>query len=269
MRGRARGWALAASLTACAPAPDPARAYVEAARLAPTDPAASAALCDRQQEPLRSECLTLTAHAAAAADPEAGAKLCARAAPGFWQDECWFLVAEASVPLRGAAAAVETCDHAGRFVGNCLDHVWRAHARDLLSTHPPAAAAAAYAPALAWAEGRVQQKPGHLRGRFWQKFYDAPLHHPELPHLDLGWCADMTDELADRCATLLPAAFRHTLVRIDREQAMQRRPSDPASCDPTAALSARVQAAYALDYVAHPALDALAERQLAARCRGR
>jgi hypothetical protein len=255
-------------VVACAPQLDPARAYVEAARLAPTDPAGAAALCDDQLEPVRSECLTLTAHAAAATDPDQGGALCERTEPGFWQDECWFLVAEASVPHHGGAAAVERCDRAGRFVGNCLDHVWRAHARALLATRAPADAADAYGPALAWADGRVDQKPGQLRGRFWQKFYDAPLHHPELPALDLGWCAAMAGEPGDRCSALLPAAFRHTLVRLDREQAMQGRPADPAACDPDAALSDRVQAAYAVTYVAHPSLDALAERQLAARCRG-
>ena len=263
-----RAAALAWGVVACSPELDPARDYVEAARLAPSDPGGAAALCDAQDEPLRSECLTLTAHAAAATDPDAGGALCDRTAPGFWQDECWFLVAEASVPHQGGAAAVERCDRAGRFVGNCLDHVWRAHARSLLVTLAPADAAQAYAPALAWAEGRVDQKPGQLRGRFWQKFYDAPLHHTELPPLDPGWCDAMSGEPADRCPTLLPAAFRHTLVRLDREQAVQGRPADPAACDPRAALPARVRAAYAVTYVAHPSLDALAERQLAARCQG-
>lgn len=262
-----RSPALLLLLTACATEADPAVAYVEAARRAPTDPAGAAATCRTLTGEVRAECLTLTAHAAAPGDPAAAGALCAEVAAPFWQDECWFLVAEASAPAVGGARAVQTCAQAGRFRGNCLDHVWRAHATSLLASQPPEDAAAAFAPALAWAEGLVDQKPGQLRGRFWQKFYDAPLHDPSLPALDLAWCDRMEGEPAARCGALLPAAFRHTLVRLDREQAMQGGPARPAACDAALPLPDRVKAAYDVRYVAHPTLDALAQRQLAARCR--
>ncbi len=261
------------SWMACGGGPDPARRYAEAAALAPSDPDAALAICQDLPASMVDECQSLTAHAAAPHRPAWSAARCAELRSPFWQDECWFLLAEAQAAGAGGGtpeSAARTCDQAGRFQDNCFDHIWRAHASRLLLTLDPAEAAEAYGPAEAWdaaAPGGQAQGAGQHSGRFWQKFYDAPLHDPALPPLDPAWCDSMAPAQARRCKQALPAAFRHTLVRLTREQATQGRALDRGqACDPQQPLSARTQAAFDLRYVAHPELDEIAGRELGRLC---
>lgn len=252
----------------CAPSGSPAERYAEAARLGPTDPAAAGRLCRSLDLPLADECRTLTAHAAAAAFPERAEALCEAVESPFWRGECWFLVAEELVPVLGGASAATRCAHAGSFRGNCLDHVWRAHASSLLADAPFPDALQAYAPARAWADGLLSQPDTAITQRFWQPFYDAPLHDPALPLLDLANCDTVGDHAVD-CQRRLPAAFRHTLSRLARERAVQGVPVDLAlACSASAGLPARTEAAFGVRYAPSPPLDALAARALAAQCGG-
>ena len=77
----------------------------------------------------------------------------------------------------------------------------------------------------------------------------------------------MAEAEARRCKQALPAAFRHTLVRLAREQATQgRAPDRLQACDPQKPVRERTRAAFGLRYVAHPELDEIAGRELERLC---
>lgn len=245
----------------------PARAYAQASALAASDPAAAAARCDLAAPAVRAECRVLTAHAVAASDPAAAALICQGTEPGPWQDECGFLVAEARAARDGAAAAIGDCDAAGRFVDHCLDHLWRAHATALLRAGAPGDAATTYANARSWADGRLKGAKQELDGRFWMAFYDAPLHDGALPALDESWCASMEGAVAASCTAHLAATLWKTLVRLERERQAQGQGFDRARLCGGGAAGAAAQAAFGLRWVDGPALDAVAQRFVGARCR--
>lgn len=257
-------------LLGCTNPPSQARLYVDAAALAESDPAAAADACQALGPELSDECLSFAARAAADSSPQQAGAICGEIGPTVWADECWFLVAEAQVALDGGEAAATTCAKAGRFAANCLDHVRRAHASHLLSTLPPAEAAARYAEALAWADVQTVTVTGGARGgRFWQSFYDAPLHDPSLPALDSGWCATMTGDLATTCQRSAPDTLRHTLVRLERERRTQGQPIDPAVLCADGPAAAQVQAAFDLGWASGESLDEVAERYRSSRCSAR
>ena len=269
MKSRFRTWRCSATLlaAACRPAPSPAALYTEAAKQASVDPLAAGAACARLDASLADECRTLSAHAAAPNHPTEAEALCAAVESPFWRGECWFLVAEALVPTLGGADAAARCAEAGSFRGNCLDHVWRAHAVHLLSSQAFSAAHSAYRPARQWADGLLSQPDSAVTQRFWQSFYDAPLHDPTLPPLDLAACATLVEGQPE-CARRLPAAFRHTLSRVARERALQHGGLDlAAACSPNRSLAERIEGAYGVRYVPSEGLDALATRALGAVCR--
>lgn len=245
----------------------PARAYAEASALAVSDPVAAAARCDLAAPAVRAECRVLTAHAVAQADPAAAAAICQGTEPGPWQDECGFLVAEARAAKEGSAAAIGACDAAGRFVDHCLDHLWRAHATALLRAGGPGEAATTYAAARAWADGRLNGAKQELDGRFWMAFYDAPLHDDGLPPLDETWCAQMEGDVAAACAAWLAPTLWKTLVRLERERQAQGQGFDRGRLCGGGAAGAAAQAAFGLRWVDGPALDAVAQRFVGARCR--
>ncbi len=268
MKSRFRTWRCSAPLlaAACQGALPPAELYTTAARHAADDPAAAAAACAQLPVHLADECRTLSAHAAAPAHPADAEALCDAVGDSFWKGECWFLVAEALVPTLGAEAASARCAQAGTFRGNCMDHVWRAHAVSLLASQDFAAAHAAYRPAQQWADGLLSQPEAAVTHRFWQSFYDAPLHDSALPPLDLAACATLQDE-APACARRLSAAFRHTLARVARERDLQHGGLDlAAACSRDRSLPERVEGAYGIRYVSSEGLDALATRALGAVC---
>lgn len=254
-------------MVACQSAPPAALLYTDAALLAAEHPSAAAAACGRLEPTLADECRTLSAHAAAPTQTSEAEAMCAAVESPFWRGECWFLVAEAVVPTLGGAEAARRCEQAGSFRGNCLDHVWRAHAIELLAIGDFPTAHSAYLPARRWADGLLSQPDRAVTQRFWQAFYDAPLHAPDLPPLDLAACATLADGQAD-CERYLPGAFRHTLSRLAREQTLRHGELDlQDACSPASGVAERVQAAYGIRYVPSNALDALAARALAGVCR--
>lgn len=95
-----------ASLAACAPA-------------APATPGEIRALaagdCHAIRSPdLAAECLVF----AVRADPARAGALCPQIRIPFWQDECWFMAADAA-DLSGEARR-EACQRAGRYQGPCI-----------------------------------------------------------------------------------------------------------------------------------------------------
>ena len=102
------------ALLACRPAPDP-----------PTDPpadpltdqiaASAAGDCARIVDPdMRAECAVF----AVRADPARAADLCPQISVPFWQDECWFMAADAA-DLLGEERRI-ACLRAGRYQGPCI-----------------------------------------------------------------------------------------------------------------------------------------------------
>lgn len=106
----------------CGSEPAPSRTEdlrTYAALAGSSDPSACSGIRD---DSLRGECTSMAAAALAARDPAAAEAACAAMTAGFWQDECWFLVADAA-GSRGADVA-RRCGEAGRLRNQCLAHAF-------------------------------------------------------------------------------------------------------------------------------------------------
>lgn len=102
------------ALLACRPVFDPATDP-------PADPltdqiaASAAGDCARIVDPdMRAECAVF----AVRADPARAADLCPQISVPFWQDECWFMAADAA-DLLGEERRI-ACMRAGRYQGPCI-----------------------------------------------------------------------------------------------------------------------------------------------------
>jgi hypothetical protein len=250
--------------------PDVGR-YVEAARLAGTDPVAAAAACEGVGGVAQSECSAWAAAAVARTDAAAAHEICAGIGDEVWRDECGFLVAEETVRAVGAEAAARGCAQAGRFSDNCLMHVWKGHARALVAEKGFATASGEFGAALGWADG-VIQKDEALENRFWDLFFDAAMGTAgeSVAPLDTAFCATLDADLAERCRRGVPASLQRALNRADRKPSHAPGALDVvALCGAEAAtlpLPSRIEAATGVRYVSSPELDAVASRFVDRRC---
>jgi hypothetical protein len=251
--------ALLALVVGCGP-PVGAHTYVEAARLAETEPARAAALCVATAA--EAECIALTAATAAKHDATLASSLCESVREPVWRDECFFLVAENTLPHDGAEAAAGRCASAGRFADNCLMHVWRHHATTLQRAEPPAVAAATYSESLGWTDGVLTVDPP-LENRFWGVFWAVML---EGGPLDTARCDPFDDEHARRCRQSVPATLQRALNRSEQHGTSG---GLDTLCADSPALAARVASATGVEFVSNPLLDAVATQFVERRCRAR
>jgi hypothetical protein len=274
-------------LFACgAPATD-TNAYVDALRLLRDDPVAAAERCASVGGAAGDECVAFAAAGlAAAGDPDRGLALCDRAASPVWKDECGFLVAEETADAQGFEAGARRCGGAGRFVDACLMHVWKSHATRLVAGSGPAAAAAAYAPALGWADAVIPWDAATTE-RFWDLYFDASFGSttrtgPDPGHLeavaapaalDLALCDTLPElpagdvSLPARCRASLPQSLMRALNRADHRPADVPGALDAAAlCAPDGTIAERIARATDVRYVSSPDLDAVADRFVARRC---
>lgn len=279
----ALAWALACG---GAPTEDPT-AYAAAMAALPADPATAATRCADVGGAAGDECLAFAAAAFAAnGDPAAGLARCAGASSPVWRDECAFLVAEETAGRDGPEAGARRCADAGRFVDACLMHVWKTHVTRLVTEKGPVDAAAAYAPALAWADAALPWDAATTE-RFWDLYFDACFGSTtragpdpgaveavaaSLP-IDAAWCATLPAipagdvDLPTRCRASLPQSLMRALNRADHRPAGVPGALDAAAlCRPDGTVSERIVAATDIRYAAAPELDAVADRFIARRC---
>ena len=268
---------LLAFVFACgSPAPVNVRAYADAARETPSDPARAALDCAKVDGDAGGECMAWAADSMAKHDPDAGAAICAKITLSTWKDECGFLVAEETLQQQGAEAASKRCANAGTFSDNCLMHVWKHHASELLARKPFADAATGFAGAIGWSDG-VITRDAALDDRFWDLFFDAAFGAPEgtadapkvdRPPMDVAWSETLAGDLGKRCKRAVPASLQRALNRADRRPA-----NVPGALDVTALCASdatplvdRVYAGAGVRYVPSPLLDEVSTRFITRRC---
>lgn len=257
-------WLLACSQPTFTPSHDPT-AYVEATRLALTDPDAAAERClQAGDDALISECIAQTAFTAQSA--AVGSALCERATEDLWREECHFLVAEAAVAEVGPEQAVrDHCSRSGRFRENCVTHVWRLHATALIDAHGLADAALAYAPAKAWAEG-TELDPDSLDDNFWGRFYEGAAYG-EQP-LDLASCEAFPEDGREACVAGVTSALKRAVTTALRDlRSSGRDLPSRAFCIQTQSLAEQAERYLGVRYVPSEALDAVVGELSERRCK--
>lgn len=205
--------------------------------------------------PEESECLAMGA-AQHAEDPAAALPLCEAVTDEVWRDECFFLVAEAQVTRAGPESAAQSCAQAGRFTANCVMHVWKGHARQLLTEDLSLEqAATAFGPALDWAPESLPVDTALTR-RFWSVLLDVWVYEAEdTPVVDLADCASLPSTEQQFCRQVLPSVLTRALNRVDHHGDV-----DPTALCTEGSLPERIESATGIRYRPHAQLDAIATR---------
>lgn len=146
------------------------------------------ARCQRIRErSLRGDCSLVAA--SRAAQPVAH---CPQVPAGVWQEECWFIAAEAVNRLGEVGQAAELCQRAGRFRLDCAQHLWQTPVHRLIHSRGAAGFSAALPEATAlhdaWAPVLAAQSD--FEGRFWAKFFGNGFEGQGLP-ITTRWCAPL------------------------------------------------------------------------------
>ncbi len=244
--------------------PHPGEALVASVQQAHRDPAAAAAACRGLPPKAAGECLALLAGQVAPDDRQTAITLCEGTDDPLWQDECWFLVAEAIAAADGPGAAVETCGRAGRFARNCLGHLWLDAAARAHGAHPaaPQAAWEAYAPTGAWTVPGAE--PDALARRHQGTFFDARFNPTgaggEAPPIDASWCAIFEGARVRSCRQAATESLQRQLNRaagagVDLAVLCSEEP-----------LAERVTAATGVRWLPDPALDQRAATLIERSC---
>ncbi len=246
---------------------DPARANLQAARVAESNPEAAAKACESLPRKEAGECLALTAAHLVGKNLPAARGLCERITDNLWADECWFWMAEAVAEVDGPVAGAKLCRRAGRFARNCVGHLWMGSANTALASTPddPAGAWALHAPSLAWSEGLEDKPPGALVRRHRDTFFEAR-HNPgsgseTAAPIDLAWCLAFESTLAKSCRQAGASILQRRLNRAHPQGL-----SLDALCG-EGALADRVKRATGVTWVPDPLLDQRATSLVQRACR--
>ena len=250
--------------------PHPGEVLVLSAQQAHSSPKAAAQACRQLPPKAAGECEALLAGQVALEDLSTATELCEAIEDPLWQDECWFLIAEATAASKGPAAAVAACGKAGRFDRNCLAHLWLDAATRAHASHDgqPLAAWEAYAPTSEWTLPQADAQA--LAKRHTSTFFDARFNPTgagtQPPPIDAGWCEVFQGSLARACRQAATESLQRQLNRaagagVDRDRLCGEGP-----------LAERVAAATGVRWVSDEALDrrasALVERSCAPARRG-
>jgi hypothetical protein len=160
-----------------------------------------------QATPLRGDCAL-----AVATRSDAPAAACPSVPSGLWQEECWFVAAEATNRRGDVTGAAELCGRAGRFRLDCAQHLWQTPVHRLIHT----AGAAGFATALpeaealysAWAP--VVGEDTDFSDRFWAKFFGNGFEGQGLP-ITARWCEPLPPQRRAGCETAAAAHLSREL----------------------------------------------------------
>ncbi len=244
--------------------PHPAEVLVQSVQQADLDPGAAARACQGLPPKAAGECGALLAGQVALKDREAAAALCGELEDPLWQDECWFLVAEATAAAEGPDRAVDACGRAGRFARNCLAHLWLDAATRAHAAHgqDPPAAWAAYQPTAAWTvpDADARALASKHRGTFFDARFNPTGDPMASPAIDVGWCGDFEGPLVRSCRQAATESLQRQLNRaagagVDRG----------VLCG-TGPLAERVAQATGVRWVPDDALDARATTLISRAC---
>ena len=186
--------------------------------------------------------------------------LCGQVPAGVWQEECWFVAAEAINRRGDAEGAARLCLRAGRFSLDCAQHLWQTPVHRLIHDRGAAAfvdllpdAQALYS---AWAPLMVERTD--FAERFWAKFYGNGFEGQGTP-VDLGWCAELPAEHRRRCRAAGVAHYAREIgPHVEQAGALLEMCALPAA--DVQALAPWIAAA------ADPALDAIAAQRVVEIC---
>lgn len=210
-----------------------------------------AACADLARSDLRADCadhvVTLEA-ARPGGRPEA---LCPRLEAGPYQDECWFLAAEAHGRRGQDASAAQLCKKAGAYKEDCAQHLWQTAVHDLIHKAGPRAmidqlprAQKLYAHWERYLGGETE-----LQARFWARYFQNAFEG--LGVIDLRWCPEVpAPALAQACEAAAIELFAQRLMpALDAAQVGLCDPAQSAEaltarvrCEPDARLTAVVEA---------------------------
>lgn len=179
-------WLLCFALIACG-REEPSDAVTYSAVLADRDrpPDEALAACRTLVDPaLQGDCALV-----AASRSEQPGVHCPQVPLGVWQEECWFIAAEAVNRLGEAEQAATLCQRAGRFRLDCAQHLWQTPVHQLIHSRGAAGFLEALPEAAAlhdaWAPVLAAQSD--FESRFWAKFFGNGFEGQGLP-ITTRWC---------------------------------------------------------------------------------
>lgn len=166
-------------------------------------PSLSSDACAPIRDPsLKGDCLLVVA--TRAPDPAAA---CPDLPAGVWQEECWFVAAEAINRQGDALGAAALCQKAGRFRLDCAQHLWQTPVHQLIHARGAQGFAEAMpqAEALYAAWAPVVAGQSDFEQRFWAKFFGNGFEGQGTP-ISARWCEPVPEP---RRAACLSAAGAH------------------------------------------------------------
>ena len=164
--------------------------------------------CARISRPdLRGDCALL----AASRSPDPAA-VCPDVPAGVWQEECFFVAAEAVNRAGDNRAAAALCGQAGRFQLDCAQHLWQTPVHQLIHSR----GAAGFADALPQAEllyaawSPVLAAQSDFEERFWAKFFGNGFEGQGGP-ISAAWCDPLPAQHQPACVAAAAAHLSREL----------------------------------------------------------
>ena len=143
---------------------------------------------------LRGDCSLAAVEPALRAGEDAAA-WCPKLSEALWQQECWFVGAEAAYHAGEVDEAAARCGSAGSFGGACAQHLFQRPVRELIGAGGPDVVAETL-PAAREALARWQVVLGELdiRERYWAHYFRTAAERGAVTD-----CAALADELRAAC----------------------------------------------------------------------
>jgi len=162
------------------------------------DPEELLAACGRLSDPqLAGDCGLVIIGSGSLSSAAAAERLCPLVVEGLYQDECWFLAAEAAGRRSERDAAKKLCDRAGSFASACNRHQIQGELRRLAQGAEFADLGEAEVQMLAvrafWGNGEVNDATLRADRTFFQSIFEA------AGAVDAARCAPVSDLRRELC----------------------------------------------------------------------